>query len=78
VVAPSNVRVNCVAPGFIETKSMRGSLNESQMTDFLNRVPMSRLGHAAEVANAIEFLISSKSSYITGVTLAVTGGQLMH
>jgi 3-oxoacyl-[acyl-carrier protein] reductase len=78
VVASKNVRINCVAPGFIETKSMRGDLNDEQMQDFLTRVPMSRLGDVAEVANAIEFLISSKSTYITGITLAVTGGQLMH
>lgn len=78
VVASKNVRVNCVAPGFIETKSMRGKLNDSQMQEFLKHVPMSRLGDVAEVANAIEFLISSKSTYITGITLAVTGGQLMH
>jgi len=78
VVASQNVRVNCVAPGFIETKSMRGNLNDLQMKEFLTRVPMSRLGNVTEVASAIEFLISSKSTYITGVTLAVTGGQLMH
>jgi NAD(P)-dependent dehydrogenase (short-subunit alcohol dehydrogenase family) len=78
VVAQKNVRVNCVAPGFIDTKSMRGDLDETRMQEFLNRVPMGRLGDVAEVAQAIEFLISSKSSYVTGVTLAITGGQLMH
>ena len=78
VVASDGVRVNCVAPGFIETKSMRGSLTDIEMQEFLNHVPMRRLGAVEDVSNAIEFLISPKAAYITGSTIAVTGGQLMH
>jgi NAD(P)-dependent dehydrogenase (short-subunit alcohol dehydrogenase family) len=78
VVASSGVRVNCIAPGFIETKSMRGTLTDKEMQEFLNHVPMRRLGAVEDVSNAIEFLISAKSAYITGATIAVTGGQLMH
>lgn len=78
VVAPNRVRVNCVAPGFIDTKSMKGDLLTAEMNEFLKRVPMMRLGDVKEVAKAIKFLISEDSSYITGVTIAVTGGQLMH
>jgi len=78
VVAPHGVRVNCVAPGFIETKAMRGNLDENSMSGFMSQVPMMRLGKLDEVAHAIDFLLSEKSSYITGVTLAVSGGQLMH
>lgn len=78
VVASSGVRVNCVAPGFIETKSMRGSLTDIEMQEFLNRVPMRKLGAVEDVSNTIEFLISPRAAYITGATIAVTGGQLMH
>jgi 3-oxoacyl-[acyl-carrier protein] reductase len=77
ILATSDVRVNCVAPGFIETKSMRGDLKPLELENFLNRVPMGRLGTVNEVADAIEFLLSNKASYITGVTLPVTGGQIM-
>jgi NAD(P)-dependent dehydrogenase (short-subunit alcohol dehydrogenase family) len=77
ILAKSDVRVNCVAPGFIETKSMRGDLKPLELENFLNRVPMGRLGTVNEVADAIEFLLSNKASYITGVTLPVTGGQIM-
>jgi 3-oxoacyl-[acyl-carrier protein] reductase len=78
VVAPNGVRVNCVAPGFIDTNSMRGDLLTAEMDEFLKRVPMKRLGSVKEVANTIKFLLSEDSSYITGVSIAVTGGQLMH
>ena len=73
-----NVRANCVAPGFIETESMRGTLNEAQLEVFFNRVPMKRFGYVDEVASVVEFLLSSESSYLTGTTIDVTGGQLMH
>jgi 3-oxoacyl-[acyl-carrier protein] reductase len=77
ILATSDVRINCVAPGFIETKSMRGNLKPLELENFLNRVPMGRLGTVNEVADAIEFLLSNKASYITGVTLPVAGGQIM-
>jgi NAD(P)-dependent dehydrogenase (short-subunit alcohol dehydrogenase family) len=76
--AAQNVRVNCVAPGFIETGAMRGTLDAEKLRVFYNRVPMGRFGTVDEVASVVEFLLSDKSSYITGSTLDVTGGQLMH
>ena len=76
--ALQNVRANCVAPGVIETDSMRGTLNDAQFETFFNRVPMKRFGYVDEVASAVEFLLSSESSYLTGTTIDVTGGQLMH
>lgn len=76
--ALKGVRANCVAPGFIETDSMRGTLNVAQLETFFNRVPMKRFGHVDEVASVVEFLLSAESSYLTGTTIDVTGGQLMH
>ena len=77
ILATSNVRVNCVAPGFIDTKSMKGNLEPSEIEKFLDKVPMARFGTVNEVAHAIEFLLSNKASYITGITIPVTGGQIM-
>jgi 3-oxoacyl-[acyl-carrier protein] reductase len=78
ILAKDKVRVNCVAPGFIETDAMRGNLNDGEIKEFLSNVPMGRFGSTLEVATPIEFLLSDNSNYITGVTLAVAGGQIMH
>jgi len=71
-----NVRVNAVAPGFIETEmtaSLAGALKES----YLARVPLRRFGTPKEVANLVVFLASDAAAYITGQTLAVDGGLYM-
>lgn len=74
----SGVRVNCVAPGFIETGAMRGTLDPERLKFFFDRVPMERFGTVDEVASVVHFLLSEESAYMTGATLDVTGGQLMH
>jgi 3-oxoacyl-[acyl-carrier protein] reductase len=75
--AERNVRFNCVAPGFIETESMRGKLSDENMERFLNRVPMKKLGTCSDVANAVNYLLSNKSAYTTGSVIDVSGGQLI-
>lgn len=72
-VAPSNVTVNCVAPGIIDTK-MNARLSQEDKKDFEDSVPLMRSGNPEEVASAILFLASEQSSYITGVVLPVDGG----
>ena len=72
-VAPRNVRVNAIAPGFINTK-MTERLNEEQQNVLKAQIPMGRIGGPAEVAKAILFLASDLSSYVTGQVLQVTGG----
>lgn len=71
VGAAFNINCNAVAPGLIETDMTAtfGYKNES--------VPLGRLGTAVDCANAIEFLASDRSSYITGCTIDVNGGMLM-
>lgn len=69
-VAKKNIRVNAVAPGFINT-DMTVDFNE---TDFKSKIPMQRFGGADEVAKSIYFLISENSSYITGEVLSINGG----
>jgi NAD(P)-dependent dehydrogenase (short-subunit alcohol dehydrogenase family) len=70
------IRVNAVAPGSIRTAMTADSAALEAPNGFLARVPMRRIGDAAEVAQAIHFLASDRASYITGVTLPVDGGYL--
>ncbi len=67
------VRVNAVAPGFIETE-MTAVLPEEIITAMLDRIPLQRRGSAAEVADVVSFLLSDQASYITGQVLGVNGG----
>ena len=67
------VRVNAVAPGFIET-GMTAVLPEEIISALLERIPLQRRGSAAEVAEVVSFLLSDRASYITGQVLGVNGG----
>jgi 3-oxoacyl-[acyl-carrier protein] reductase len=70
-VASYNIRVNAVAPGFIETDMTK---DIKQKENLLKMIPCGRFGSAGEVAKAVTFLVSSKSEYITGQVLKVDGG----
>lgn len=70
------ITVNAVAPGFIETE-MTGSLPEKVKEGFLQAIPMGRMGTPREVAQAVVFLASDASSYITGQVINVNGGLYM-
>ncbi|MBU2541852.1 MAG: 3-oxoacyl-ACP reductase FabG [Candidatus Omnitrophica bacterium] len=72
-VAPYNIRVNAVAPGFIKT-DMLSSLNETMKDKELERIPLGRFGNPEEVAKVVKFLISDLADYITGQTFIVDGG----
>jgi 3-oxoacyl-[acyl-carrier protein] reductase len=76
-IASRNVTVNAIAPGFIESDMTR-ALNETQVQALRERIPLARLGSAADVAAAVVFLVSDAGAYITGETLNVNGGLLMH
>lgn len=73
----NNIRVNCVAPGFIATEMSAKALNNDpeRKEKVLTRTPMNRLGTAAEVGETIFFLASPKSSFITGEIVRVDGGN---
>ncbi|MBA4386719.1 MAG: 3-oxoacyl-ACP reductase [Verrucomicrobia bacterium] len=75
-LASRNIRVNAVAPGFIETK-MTEVLSEEIRNKMLEVIPMKRFGTAADVARAVLFLASEASSYMTGQVLTVSGGMVM-
>jgi 3-oxoacyl-[acyl-carrier protein] reductase len=70
------IRVNAIAPGFIET-DMTSALPEAVQTTYKSRIPLGRFGAADEVARTALFLASDGASYITGQTLAVDGGLTM-
>ena len=75
-LASRNVRVNAVAPGFIESKMTEG-LSEDVQNGMLAAIPMKRFGKPLDVARAVVFLVSEASSYMTGQVLTVSGGMVM-
>ena len=74
--APRNIRVNCIAPGFIETK-MTDVMTEQQRQAILSSIPMERMGKPEDIAHAALFLASPWSEYVTGHVLTVAGGMVM-
>jgi 3-oxoacyl-[acyl-carrier protein] reductase len=75
-VAGFNIRVNCVAPGFIETE-MTQEMKEELKDKFKKLIPSGRFGTTEEVAKAVRFLLSDRSNYITGQILKIDGGLHM-
>jgi len=75
-VASRGIRVNAVAPGFIET-DMTSSLSEEKRNEIKRAIPVEKLGTPGEVADVVFFLCSDLSSYITGQVIGVNGGMLM-
>ena len=72
-VAKRKITVNCVSPGFIAT-DLISDLSEDKVKEYQSMVHLKRFGTPEEVASAVLFLSSKESSYITGITLEVTGG----
>ncbi|WP_395460936.1 3-oxoacyl-[acyl-carrier-protein] reductase [Wolbachia endosymbiont (group B) of Ablattaria laevigata] len=75
-VASRGVTVNCIAPGFIDTK-MTEVLNEKQKEKILDNIPMQRMGTGEEIAAGVLFLASDEARYITGHVLNINGGLFM-
>lgn len=75
-LASRNIRVNAVAPGFIDTDMTR-NLPEGKFQERMNSIGMGRIGQPDDIANAILFLASDLSAYITGQVLGVDGGMLI-
>jgi 3-oxoacyl-[acyl-carrier protein] reductase len=72
-LGPKGIRVNALAPGFIETP-MTAKMPEKIYSQMVERTPLRRAGHAEDIANAYLWLASDEASFITGVTLRVDGG----
>lgn len=77
-LAPDNVRVNAVCPGFIATDITAGKLTPEMHASVLAGIPMGRAGEASDVAGCALFLASSLSAYVTGSEVDVNGGSLIH
>ena len=75
-VAPSGIRVNCVAPGVIRT-DMTAPLGEETLAELAEETPLGRIGTPEEVAKAIFWLCSDDSSFVTGQILGVNGGLVV-
>ena len=73
-LAPRNITVNAVAPGYIDT-DMTATLNDKTKDQILSMIPLGRVGNQDDVAAAVEFLASDRASYITGQVLQVSGGM---
>ncbi len=74
--AKKNITINCVSPGFIQSK-MTDNIVESIKAVLTSRIPMAKLGTGEDVSNTVAFLSSDAASYITGQTIHVNGGMYM-
>lgn len=75
-LASRGICVNCIAPGFIDTR-MTDVLTDAQKDSIINKIPMGRMGEPVEIAHAALFLASDLSKYMTGQVLTVDGGMVM-
>uniref|UniRef100_A0AAG5D701 Dehydrogenase/reductase SDR family member 4 n=1 Tax=Anopheles atroparvus TaxID=41427 RepID=A0AAG5D701_ANOAO len=75
-LAAENIRVNCIAPGVVQTK-FAGALQESDAAreESLSRIPMGRIAQPKEIGGVCAFLVSDDASYITGETIVASGGM---
>ncbi|HSU06513.1 MAG TPA: SDR family oxidoreductase, partial [Acetobacteraceae bacterium] len=77
--APRGVRVNCLAPGYVDTDLTSGLLHHATLgKPFLDHTPMGRFGETRDVAGAAVFLASDASAYMTGQSMVVDGGWTAH
>jgi 3-oxoacyl-[acyl-carrier protein] reductase len=75
--APAGIRVNCVAPAIVETARLRDRMPAAQLGAVAAHVPLRRVGRPGDIAEAVAFLVSDASSWITGTTLDITGGMTL-
>jgi 3-oxoacyl-[acyl-carrier protein] reductase len=75
-LAPRGILVNAIAPGFVET-DMTSALNDQLKAELLKNIPLGSFGQPEDIANAVLFLASPASRYITGQVLTVDGGMVM-
>jgi 3-oxoacyl-[acyl-carrier protein] reductase len=75
-LAPRNITVNAIAPGFIDTDMTR-VLDDKIRDKLIEQIPLARLGLPVDIAHSVTFLVSDQSNYITGQVINVNGGMLM-
>ncbi len=75
-LSPSGINVNCIAPGLIET-TMNSNISVEDLNDFVESIPLGRMGSPDEIAAAVYFLASDDADYITGQVLGINGGYVI-
>ena len=75
-LASRNIRVNAVAPGFIQSK-MTDALSEAVRDQMMGKIPMKKFGTPEDVADVVMFLAGDRAGYVTGQVLTVSGGMVM-
>lgn len=76
-LADYNIRVNCVAPGWVDTDMSKPTMNTSEAEKVLNTIPLHRIGTPEELAGPVLFIASDMASFITGEVLNVNGGAVL-
>ena len=76
-LAPHRIRVNAIAPGLVDTAQPRGGFTEEGLAQMATTLPLGRLGLASDIANAVVFLASDKSAFMTGEVMQINGGGYM-
>jgi 3-oxoacyl-[acyl-carrier protein] reductase len=75
-LGPEGITVNAIAPGPVPTEAMRGHVTDDMLDWILSRTPVARVGTIADMVNALRFLVSPESSWVTGQTIVVDGGLI--
>ncbi|HEY5049010.1 MAG TPA: acetoacetyl-CoA reductase [Rhizomicrobium sp.] len=75
--APKGITVNAIAPGYIDT-DMVAAVPPNVLEKIVARIPVGRLGNAAEIARGVLFLVADEAGFVTGSTLSINGGQHMY
>ena len=73
-LGPSNIRVNSIAPGFIDT-DMNNNLNEKEKNEIIEEIPLQKIGKTVDIAKCVEWLINDE--YVTGQIIGINGGWLI-
>ena len=76
-LAPHGIRVNCVAPGWVDTDMSRSGLKDGEMEKVASTIPLGRIGTPEELAGCVLFLASDLSSFVTGEILNANGGAVL-
>ncbi|MFW8591762.1 acetoacetyl-CoA reductase [Glaciecola sp. 2405UD65-10] len=75
--AAKGITVNAIAPGYVDTDMVR-AVPEDVLVKIIKTIPVGRLGRPEDIANSVAFLVDDESSFITGSTLSINGGQHMY
>ena len=77
-LAPHGIRVNAIAPGVSDTAQPREVMTDDDLLTHGRGIPLGRIGQPADSAKVVAFLVSDYADYVTGQTIFVNGGGLMH